>query len=58
MFDDASNVSSDPWNYVTGRLYFNKKSHMLSADVSGDGDADFAVYIKGMTSLQASDFNL
>ena len=58
IFNESSNVWYWPSKFETGKLYFNKLTEMLGADVNGDNKADFMINVKGMSSLQASDFDL
>jgi Ca2+-binding RTX toxin-like protein len=43
---------------IAGQLRFATASNTMFGDVNGDGVADFQVLLTGVTSLQASDFNL
>jgi Ca2+-binding RTX toxin-like protein len=43
---------------VTGQLRFNTATADLAADVNGDGVADFAVRLTGVTALQSGDIVL
>lgn len=49
-------IAGDPFSRTAGELGFG--SETLSADVDGDGVADFQIYLAGVTALAEGDFIL